>query len=100
MSNLSSQFSGGPNPGIMAIQAIDKGLGIIGAREKRNMRIRRPVTPIQQDAEAIQQHTEETTMAKPTPTSIHPITGESVPTVPVKRSKYKPTAPGTKPKKK
>lgn len=32
------------------------------------------------------------------PMSTHPITGEQVPTVPVKRSKYKKTAPGTKPK--
>jgi len=32
--------------------------------------------------------------------STHPITGEQVPTVPVKRSKYKQTAPGTKPKRK
>jgi hypothetical protein len=38
------------------------------------------------------------TTEKITPTSTHPITGESVPTVPVKRSKYKKTAPGTKPK--
>jgi hypothetical protein len=34
------------------------------------------------------------------PMSTHPITGEQVPTVPVKRSKYKKTAPGTKPKRK
>ena len=32
--------------------------------------------------------------------STHPITGEQVPTVPVKRSNYKKTAPGTKPKRK
>lgn len=44
----------------------------------------------------------ETTTPEPiseeTPMSTHPITGEQVPTVPVKRSKYKQTAPGTKPK--
>ena len=35
-----------------------------------------------------------------TKTAIHPITGERVPRTPVKRSGYKQTAPGTKPKKK
>lgn len=33
-------------------------------------------------------------------TAIHPITGASVPSVPVKRKGAKPTAPGTRPKKK
>jgi hypothetical protein len=46
----------------------------------------------------------EPTTSEPTseesPMSTHPITGEQVPTVPVKRSKYKQTAPGTKPKRK
>lgn len=35
-----------------------------------------------------------------TKTSIHPITGEAVAPVPVKRKGAKPTAPGTRPKKK
>lgn len=33
-----------------------------------------------------------------TNTAVHPITGAKVPTIPVKRSNYKQTAPGTKPK--
>jgi hypothetical protein len=37
-------------------------------------------------------------LSEESPMSTHPITGEQVPTVPVKRSKYKKTAPGTKPK--
>jgi hypothetical protein len=103
MSNLSSQFSGGPNPGIVAINAIDKGLGMLANQQKRKMRrLRqtRSINPAQEEAETLQQHMEDNTMSKPTPTSTHPITGETVPTVPIKRSKYKQTAPGTKPKKK
>jgi hypothetical protein len=41
-----------------------------------------------------------TPISEESPMSTHPITGEQVPTVPVKRSKYKKTAPGTKPKRK
>lgn len=103
MSNLSSQFSGGPNPGVAAIKAIDTGLNMYANQQKRKIRrakYMKPVNPAQQEAETLQQHSEETHVPKPTPMSTHPITGESVPTVPIKRSKYKQTAPGTKPKKK
>lgn len=128
MLNL-SQFSGGPNPGLVGIAAIDKIVGMVGERKRMISKFERYQTKNTghyDDAMTLQKHTiptPETTGAPipmkdrrfiPTPentgapvpgtlaknTAIHPITGQRVPKTPVKRSGYKPTPPGTKPKKK
>ena len=107
----SSQFSGGPNPGLLAIGGIEKGLDSLEKHVRNKQRLQRYQRYKQRsgayaDATTLQQHTEsnlpttdkEPKMAKED-MATHPITGEKVPRVPVKRSNYKPTPPGTKPKK-
>lgn len=109
MSNLSGQFSGGPNPGLVAIAAIDKGLSAYEKHKRNKAKLDRLKQRNAALAEATVHHEHiESTINEVTnqpkmenkPMSTHPITGEQVPTVPVKRSNYKKTPPGTKPKKK
>jgi hypothetical protein len=107
MSNLGQQFSGGPNPGVVAIGAVNSGLNFLEHRQRvslANQVYKEALAAHQAHYDSINNPTTEEeqpmTPTKPTPTSTHPITGETVPTVPVKRSKNKPTAPGTKPKRK
>ena len=113
-----TQFSGGPNPGTLLIKGIDKALSMAEDRNRRNRRNRYQRFGAIDTAKIHQQHNEraikpvtlheEPQMETATPTSqtessdmaTHPWTGEKVPRVPIKRSKYKATPPGTKPKKK
>jgi hypothetical protein len=109
MSNLGQQFSGGPNPGVVAIGAINSGLSFLEHKQRislANQVYKEALAAHQAHYDSINNPTTEEeppvtpSTPKPTPTSIHPITGETVPTVPVKRSKNNPTPPGTKPKRK
>lgn len=109
----SSQFSGGPNPALMVVGALQAGLKTaesitekraklkrLEERVNRRKQVMTPATPYD-EAMTQQEHTEKTiTPIKEQEMATHPWTGEKVPRTPVKRSNYKKTPPGTKPKKK
>ena len=111
-----SDFNGGPNPFLWAVGGLEKLKPDIKRNPEAHKELHKQYKVAKKNYKnAMQMHQvhqpqlgeeqdsfsivpKEKPMDKPM--STHPITGESVPTVPVKRSKNNPTPPGTKPKKK
>lgn len=101
MTNLSSMFAN-VNPGAAAVGAIDKAAGLakMHAKYKYQSAYREAMMAHQAHHNNLPTKSEEQPVTKPTPMATHPITGEQTPKVPVKPRGKKPTASGTRPKKK
>lgn len=110
-----SQFSGGPNPGVAVVNAVNQGIGFMKDRNRqklKNAALQEALSAHNVQHQQVHEYLnsqdsftiipkEEPTMANTSSqTATHPITGQQVPRVPIKSKNPKPTPPGVKPKKK